>query len=73
MRSSISTGRFSGWDCPTISLYHFDTQRVTRIGTVDKEPVTGDGALAVSPDGRWVLYPQVDRVESHIMLVDNFH
>ena len=57
---------------PTISLYHFDTQRVTRIGTVDKEPVTGVGALAVSPDGQWVLYPQVDRVESHIMLVDNF-
>ena len=22
MRLGISTGRFSGWDCPTISLYH---------------------------------------------------
>jgi len=57
----------------TINVYNFDTQRVTRIGTLDKEPVTsGGGALSVSPDGHWVLYPQVDHVESHIMLVDNF-
>jgi hypothetical protein len=57
----------------TINVYNFDTQRVTRIGTLDKEPVTsGGGALSVSPDGHWVLYPQVDHVESHIMLVENF-
>jgi Tol biopolymer transport system component/serine/threonine protein kinase len=57
----------------TINVYEFDTQRVTRIGSVDKEPVTwGAGALSVSPDGQWVLYPQVDRLESHIMLVENF-
>ena len=39
---------------------------------VDKQLVNGDGALSVSPDGQWVLYPQIDRVESHIMLVENF-
>jgi hypothetical protein len=58
---------------PTLTSMIFDTQRVTRIGALDKEPVTFDGgALAVSPDGQWVLYPQVDRRESHIMLVENF-
>jgi Tol biopolymer transport system component len=57
----------------TINVYNFDTQRVTRIGTLDKEPVACcDGALSVSPNGQWVLYPQVDHVESHIMLVENF-
>jgi Tol biopolymer transport system component len=56
----------------TINVYDFDTQRVTGIGTVDKQLVDGDGALSVSPDGQWVLYPQVDRVDSHIMLVENF-
>jgi len=56
----------------TINFYNFDTQRVTKIGSVDKEIVGGDGALSVSPDGQWVLYPQVERVESHIMLVENF-
>jgi Tol biopolymer transport system component len=57
----------------TINFYNFDTQRVTEIGTLDKEPV-GDstGAQSVSPDGQWVLYPQVDRRDSHIMLVENF-
>jgi Tol biopolymer transport system component/serine/threonine protein kinase len=57
----------------TISFYDFDTQRVTRIGTVEKEPRISDiGALSVSPDAQWVLYPQVERMESHIMLVENF-
>ena len=56
----------------TINVYDFATQRVTRIGTVDKEPPGDSGALAVSPDAQWVLYPQVDRRESHIMLVENF-
>ena len=45
---------------------------MTNIGSVDKELVGGYGALSVSPDGQWVLYPQVDRVDSHIMLVENF-
>ena len=58
---------------PTISFYNFDTQQVTRIGTLDKQPpIAGSGTLSVSPDGQWVLYPQVDHVESHIMLVENF-
>jgi hypothetical protein len=28
--------------------------------------------FAVSPDGRWVLYAQVDKYESDIMLVEYF-
>jgi hypothetical protein len=55
----------------TINFYDFDTQRVTRIGTVEKQLVN-DSKLSVSPDGQWVLYPQIDRLDSHIMLVENF-
>ena len=55
-----------------ISFYNFDTQVVTRIGTVDKPLYTRDGALSVSTDGQWVLYPEIDHWESHIMLVENF-
>ena len=57
---------------PTINIYDLDTKRVTKIGALDKEPVEGAGALSVSPDEQWVLYPQVDRLERHIMLVENF-
>ena len=57
---------------PAISFYNFDTRRITRIGTVDKPLWIGDGALSVSPDAQWVLYPEVDHLESHIMLLENF-
>jgi len=57
---------------PTLGLYNFDTQRVTTFGTIDKPLVISDGALSVSPDGQWVLYPEIDHVESHIVLVENF-
>jgi Tol biopolymer transport system component len=36
-----------------INFYNFDTQRVTRIGTLDKQPLIVAGALSVSPDGQW--------------------
>src|SRR6516225_9495678 len=55
----------------TINFYDFATQRVTKIGTVDQQLVGGEGALSVSPDAQWVLYPQIDRLDSHIMLVEN--
>jgi dipeptidyl aminopeptidase/acylaminoacyl peptidase len=28
--------------------------------------------LSVSPDGQWILYSQVDRIESDLMLMENF-
>ena len=56
----------------TINFYDFDTQRVNEIGTVDQQLIIGNGALSLSPDAQWVLYPQVDHLESHIMLVENF-
>jgi hypothetical protein len=30
------------------------------------------GALAVSPDGRWILYEQFEQAGSELMLVENF-
>jgi len=29
--------------------------------------------LAISPDGRWILYSQLDQGGNDIMLVENFH
>jgi eukaryotic-like serine/threonine-protein kinase len=59
---------------PTISLFNFLSRRVEQLAALPKEARTSvaSPALAVSPDGRWILYVQVDRVESDIVLVENF-
>jgi dipeptidyl aminopeptidase/acylaminoacyl peptidase len=61
---------------PAIEFFDFATRRVAIIAVLpkDAEPAGGWGfpAIAVSPDGRSVLYVQAERTESHIQLVENF-
>jgi hypothetical protein len=40
---------------------------------VEKDPnlLLGWTGLSVSPDGEWMIYPQVDEQTSRIMLVEN--
>lgn len=57
---------------PAIEFYRFATRQVTRVTVPEKDPQYGSPGLALSPDGSWILYMQIDRVESDIMLVENF-
>ena len=57
----------------TIEFLAFATSRLTSIATIEKEPINWASNLAVSPDGRWILYTQVDQSDSDIMLMENFH
>ncbi len=57
---------------PTIEFFRFATRRATRVFVPEKDPVYGAPGLALSPDGRWILYAQVDQETSDIMLVENF-
>ena len=57
---------------PTIKFFNFATGRMTQVAAPEKLPVLGMPGLAVSPDGRWILYAQVDQDISDIMLVENF-
>jgi Tol biopolymer transport system component len=52
-----------------IQFFNFATKKIRSIATIEK-PV--DLYLSVSPDGRWILYSQVDQVGSDLMLVENF-
>jgi Tol biopolymer transport system component/DNA-binding winged helix-turn-helix (wHTH) protein len=56
-----------------IEFFSFATQQVTRVFTPEKEMIAwGPPDLAISPDGRQLLFTQVDQKSSDIMRVENF-
>jgi Tol biopolymer transport system component len=57
-----------------VTLYNFATGKVSllREFSKDTQVETGETALTVSPDGRWILYTQLDQSASNLMLVENF-
>ena len=55
-----------------IAYYRFATGDITPIAALAKEPGPFNTGLALSPDGRWLLYSQLDRSGADIMLVENF-
>ena len=55
-----------------IAYYRFATGDITPIAALAKEPGVLNAGLALSPDGRWLLYSQLDRSGADIMLVENF-
>jgi serine/threonine protein kinase/Tol biopolymer transport system component len=57
---------------PAIRFYSFAMRRITTLGTVEKAPLDLQPGLALSPDGRWLLYAQRDQIINDIMLMENF-
>lgn len=54
---------------PLIEFYNFATNKVTHVAVL---PKPFSYSLSMSPDGRWLLYTQVDQSGSDIMLMENF-
>jgi hypothetical protein len=42
------------------------------VDIMEVPPAWCAGALDVSPDGKWFIYAQSDRVESDLMVLENF-
>ncbi len=58
---------------PAIKFFDLIHAKTSLIAILEKEPnAPGGGGLAVSPDGRWILYKRVDQIDCEIMLVENF-
>lgn len=51
-------------------FFSFATNHTPRIQALDPKKLIVQ--LSVSPDGRWLIYTQLDRNEGDIMLVENF-
>jgi hypothetical protein len=61
---------FTPQDNPrSICFYDFATKHTREIFKADKDLAEG---MSVSPDGRYMLYSQLDENNSSIMLVNNF-
>jgi Tol biopolymer transport system component/DNA-binding winged helix-turn-helix (wHTH) protein len=57
-------------DAPrSLRYFDFSTRKISQVFEVQKDFEVG---LSVSPDGRWILYSQVDEENRDIMLVDHF-
>jgi Tol biopolymer transport system component/DNA-binding winged helix-turn-helix (wHTH) protein len=53
----------------TIQFFNFTTKKTRPVFTIESEI---DIYLSASPDGRWILYSQIDQDGSDLMLVENF-
>ncbi len=58
---------------PALQFLSFAERRVVHVATLDRKPVPFVSGIAVSPDGKRILYTQEDHRSSDIMLVENFH
>jgi Tol biopolymer transport system component/DNA-binding winged helix-turn-helix (wHTH) protein len=54
----------------TMRYFSFATGKVTDVFTLDKD---FDDGFSVSPDGRYILYSQLDEVNADIMIMDKYH
>jgi Tol biopolymer transport system component len=58
----------------SIQFLDLQTNRIRRIASLERPVALGDFAgLAISPDGRWILYLQTDQLAAELRLVENFH
>ena len=57
---------------PGIVFFDFNTGRTTRLFDLESRPAREATGLGVSPDGRTILYTQLDALSRDIALVENY-
>lgn len=56
---------------PAIELFNLRSRETTRLTALGRDTRLAFGDIAVSPDGRWILYPRLDRSGSDLILVED--
>jgi len=54
-----------------VFFFSFETRQVTQIGTIPKELLAAP-SLSVTLDGRWLIWAQIDRSDSDLVMLENF-
>jgi Tol biopolymer transport system component/DNA-binding winged helix-turn-helix (wHTH) protein len=57
---------------PVIDFLDFNSKKIRHVFFPEKSRPDWLGGLSISPDGRWLLFSQVDEVSSDLMLVENW-
>jgi Tol biopolymer transport system component/DNA-binding winged helix-turn-helix (wHTH) protein len=57
---------------PLIEFFSFGAGRVTPVATLQGRFNIGSSGLSVAPDGRWLIWSQIDQIGHDIMLMENF-
>lgn len=55
-----------------VRLFDFETRQVKQVAAIAKDVVRNTPGFSVSKDGRQILWAQIDRVDSDLLLVENF-
>ncbi|MGB9204402.1 MAG: hypothetical protein WCB94_10590, partial [Terriglobales bacterium] len=58
---------------PGFKFFDFRTRKITVMGDMEKSPYEGAPGLSVAPDGKYLLYVQLDEGRSSLMMAENFH
>jgi Tol biopolymer transport system component/DNA-binding winged helix-turn-helix (wHTH) protein len=61
-----------GADGRALEFFDFKSKRVRPIFTLERPTPGWMGAMPVSRDGKWLLYPQLDSMSSDIMMIENW-
>jgi Tol biopolymer transport system component/predicted Ser/Thr protein kinase len=56
---------------PSVYFYSLGTKRTIEVLKLDRQVPVGESALALSPDGRYLLFTQSDDNGSDVMIADN--
>ena len=57
---------------PGLYFYETDTRRRRQLRILDKPVAIADSGFALSPDGRYILYAQMDQKASDILIMKNY-
>jgi Tol biopolymer transport system component len=55
-----------------IKFYDFKTKKFSQIGSIEKPVIRSTPSFSVTWDGRYFAWSQVDRMESDLMMIENF-
>jgi serine/threonine protein kinase/Tol biopolymer transport system component len=55
-----------------VDFLDFNSQKVRKVFTLEKSLPGWSGAVSLSSDGKWLLYPQLDGNSSDLMMIENW-